>query len=134
MMMIKIQINNKFNFSLPAGCGKTLLAKAIANEAGINFISVKGPELLNMVSRNSKFFMVFSSLFPLLLHSMLVKVSVQFVNVSKELRIRLRVLFSSTNSTRYVQNEATAEKTPVNVSSINFSLKWMESKIAKVFS
>lgn len=33
----------------PPGCGKTLLAKAIANEAGINFISVKGPELLNMV-------------------------------------------------------------------------------------
>lgn len=34
----------------PPGCGKTLLAKAVANEAGINFISVKGPELLNMVS------------------------------------------------------------------------------------
>lgn len=33
----------------PPGCGKTLLAKAIANEAGINFISVKGPELMNMV-------------------------------------------------------------------------------------
>ena len=32
----------------PPGCGKTLVAKAIANEAGINFISVKGPELLNM--------------------------------------------------------------------------------------
>ncbi|XP_051162880.1 nuclear valosin-containing protein-like isoform X2 [Leptopilina boulardi] len=32
----------------PPGCGKTLLAKAIANEAEINFISVKGPELLNM--------------------------------------------------------------------------------------
>ncbi|XP_064403165.1 nuclear valosin-containing protein-like isoform X3 [Halichondria panicea] len=32
----------------PPGCGKTLLAKAIANETGINFISVKGPELLNM--------------------------------------------------------------------------------------
>ncbi|XP_032590394.1 nuclear valosin-containing protein-like isoform X2 [Drosophila grimshawi] len=32
----------------PPGCGKTLLAKAIANEAGINFISVKGPELMNM--------------------------------------------------------------------------------------
>lgn len=36
----------------PPGCGKTLLAKAVANEAGINFISVKGPELLNMVSFN----------------------------------------------------------------------------------
>jgi ribosome biogenesis ATPase len=32
----------------PPGCGKTLLAKAIANESGINFISVNGPELLNM--------------------------------------------------------------------------------------
>jgi len=32
----------------PPGCGKTLLAKAIANECGANFISVKGPELLNM--------------------------------------------------------------------------------------
>lgn len=29
-------------------CGKTLLAKAIANQSGANFISVKGPELLNM--------------------------------------------------------------------------------------
>ena len=32
----------------PPGCGKTLIAKAIANESGLNFISVKGPELLNM--------------------------------------------------------------------------------------
>ena len=32
----------------PPGCGKTLVAKAIANESGLNFISVKGPELLNM--------------------------------------------------------------------------------------
>jgi ribosome biogenesis ATPase len=31
----------------PPGCGKTLLAKAIANEAKSNFISIKGPELLN---------------------------------------------------------------------------------------
>ena len=32
----------------PPGCGKTLLAKALANQSGANFISVKGPELLNM--------------------------------------------------------------------------------------
>jgi transitional endoplasmic reticulum ATPase len=30
------------------GCGKTLTAKAIANESKINFISVKGPALLSM--------------------------------------------------------------------------------------
>lgn len=31
----------------PPGCGKTLLAKACANSSHANFISVKGPELLN---------------------------------------------------------------------------------------
>jgi len=31
----------------PSGCGKTLLACAIAKECSLNFISVKGPELLN---------------------------------------------------------------------------------------
>ncbi|PKS07899.1 hypothetical protein jhhlp_006507 [Lomentospora prolificans] len=32
----------------PPGTGKTLLAKAIATEYSLNFLSVKGPELLNM--------------------------------------------------------------------------------------
>lgn len=31
----------------PPGCGKTYIVKALANEAGVNFISVKGPELLS---------------------------------------------------------------------------------------
>jgi transitional endoplasmic reticulum ATPase len=32
----------------PPGCGKTLMAKAVASECQSNFISVKGPELLTM--------------------------------------------------------------------------------------
>lgn len=32
----------------PPGCGKTLMAKAVANECQANFISIKGPELLTM--------------------------------------------------------------------------------------
>ncbi|MBW0483623.1 hypothetical protein O181_023338, partial [Austropuccinia psidii MF-1] len=32
----------------PPGTGKTLLAKAVATSCGLNFLSVKGPELLNM--------------------------------------------------------------------------------------
>jgi len=31
----------------PPGCGKTYIAQALANEAGVNFIAVKGPELLS---------------------------------------------------------------------------------------
>merc|ERR1711935_334849 len=32
----------------PPGCGKTLLAKAVASECSSNFVSIKGPELLTM--------------------------------------------------------------------------------------
>jgi ribosome biogenesis ATPase len=38
----------------PPGCGKTLLAKAVAAESKANFISVKGPELLNKVRFTSQ--------------------------------------------------------------------------------
>lgn len=31
----------------PPGCGKTLIAKAIASSSNASFISIKGPELLN---------------------------------------------------------------------------------------
>jgi len=38
----------------PPGCGKTLLAKAVANEAGINLLIVNGPSLLNMYQGESE--------------------------------------------------------------------------------
>lgn len=37
-----------FLFYGPPGTGKTLMAKAVATEFSYNFLSVKGPELMNM--------------------------------------------------------------------------------------
>lgn len=39
----------------PPGCGKTLIARAFAHECGVNFIPVKGPELLHeLVGRSER--------------------------------------------------------------------------------
>uniref|UniRef100_A0A183A4S0 AAA domain-containing protein n=1 Tax=Echinostoma caproni TaxID=27848 RepID=A0A183A4S0_9TREM len=38
----------------PPGCGKTLVAKALSNQAGLNFLSVKGPEVLNKFQGESE--------------------------------------------------------------------------------
>ncbi|KAF2354840.1 ATPase AAA-type core [Trinorchestia longiramus] len=38
----------------PPGCGKTLLAKAVANEAGVNLLIVNGPDLLSMYQGESE--------------------------------------------------------------------------------
>lgn len=46
----------------PPGCGKTLLAKAAANESKANFISIKGPELLNKVTFHFRLFIIFRQL------------------------------------------------------------------------
>ncbi|KAG2187667.1 hypothetical protein INT44_005357 [Umbelopsis vinacea] len=35
----------------PPGCSKTLMAKALATEAGLNFIAVKGPEIFQLFSK-----------------------------------------------------------------------------------
>ncbi|BBH04323.1 cell division cycle 48C [Prunus dulcis] len=42
-----IKLETGFLLYGPLGCGKTLIAKAVANEVGANFIHIKGPELLN---------------------------------------------------------------------------------------
>ncbi|KAI5073337.1 hypothetical protein GOP47_0011350 [Adiantum capillus-veneris] len=45
--MLGLDMDTGFLLYGPPGCGKTLVAKAVANDAQANFIYVKGPELLN---------------------------------------------------------------------------------------
>ena len=45
-LLIYVDTSSLLLYGFP-GCGKTLLASAVAKECGLNFISIKGPELLN---------------------------------------------------------------------------------------
>ncbi|PON33965.1 Spastin [Parasponia andersonii] len=50
----KVKLETEFLLYGPPGFGKTLRVKAVANEAGANFIHIKGPELLNKYVGESK--------------------------------------------------------------------------------
>lgn len=48
--MRRLNVNSKKGILLygPPGCSKTLMVKALATEAGLNFLAVKGAEILSM--------------------------------------------------------------------------------------
>ncbi|KAJ5964627.1 uncharacterized protein N7479_004503 [Penicillium vulpinum] len=48
--MLRLNVNSKKGVLLygPPGCSKTLMVKALATEAGLNFLAVKGAEILSM--------------------------------------------------------------------------------------
>ena len=48
MQMLGLKPKNSLLLYGPPGCSKTLTARAVATEFSLNFIVVKGPELLNM--------------------------------------------------------------------------------------
>lgn len=77
------------------GCGKTLLASAVAKECGLNFISVKGPELLNKYIGASE-----KSVSPEKDARHVLTMYSRSATFSKELRQQNLVSSFSTNSTR----------------------------------
>jgi transitional endoplasmic reticulum ATPase len=48
VLLLKLDPSLGVLFCRPPGCGKILLAKAVASECSAKFISIKGPELLSM--------------------------------------------------------------------------------------
>lgn len=64
----------------PPGCGKTLLAKAITNEAGINFISVKVPAIINKVFLFTR---KLSTIYKCIYFSLLVRVNGLYMHAFK---------------------------------------------------
>lgn len=76
----------------PPGCGKTLLAKAISSETGLNFLSVKGPELLNMV-KFKNYFLIKHLFKKNLVFSMLANRSVLYVLCFNVPEIQHQVLY-----------------------------------------
>lgn len=117
----------------PPGCGKTLLAKAIANEAGINFISVKGPELMNMVEYSYLYVCICFNFLSLSLRSTWARVSVQCARASSAPGTLRLVLSFSMSSTRCVRNVRMAAMATIRVRvlSISCSRKWMAWRSAK---
>ncbi len=95
----------------PPGCGKTLVAKAIANQAGINFISVKGPELLNMVREFFRFPTYIALTQMISLNSTLVKARRLCDKYSSGRKTQPLASFSLTKSTRCVRTEPVARTT-----------------------
>ena len=92
----------------PPGCGKTLLAKAVANESRANFISVKGPELLNKVGLTGIPVLHYRLLIIYFFFSTLVRASVLCGRSSCVRLHRRPVLFSLTSWTLWFPDEMIA--------------------------
>lgn len=98
----------------PPGCGKTLLAKAVANESRANFISIKGPELLNKVSFGCRIVSFGSSSWSMCC-STLVKVKEPSDKCLPERGLQRHALSSSTSWTPWYPGATTICQNPRHV-------------------